>query len=212
MEETVGVVLAAGASERWGGRPKALLEVVGEPALARILRLLERAGILRVRVVLGAHPELVRPAAAGPFVGRVEWIDNPDWALGRTRSIQLGLAGLDERSSPVILWPVDHPMVAATTLPALRAAAEEAPLATWIIPEYRGRGGHPVLLRPEAWRAVFELGPDEPLRALLPRLGPQVLRVPLEDPGVVVNLNTPAEYQSARAEGLPRGEDRWTGS
>jgi len=83
-------------------------------------------------------------------------------------------------------------------------------MAVWVLPEFRGHGGHPVILAPPTRASIFELGPDQPLRDLLPRFGPQVRRVPVEDAGVVANLNTWEEYAAARAAGLPWEDRSWT--
>ena len=205
----VGIVLCAGASERWGGRPKALLDIGGEPALARVVRRLASAGVSEVRVVTGAHDALIR-SGLDPSVARaLRWVVNPTPSRGRTGSIQCALADLPAPTN-VVLWPVDQPLAGDGTLPTLLRALEGDPLAVWVIPEFAGRGGHPVVLAPPALRAIGELRPSAPLRSLLPQLGPQVRRVSVDDPGVVVNLNTPAEYLEAGRAGMLAPERPWT--
>lgn len=207
-----GLVLAAGASRRYGGEPKALLRIGPETAVARIVRLLDLAGTDPIVVVVGAHASEIRTGAGiGPTGRVVRWIDHPDWARGRTGSIQAGLP-LIPPDADLVLWPVDHALVAPGTLPLLLRASEADPTGRWFVPEYRGRGGHPVLLRPPAWSAIPTLAPDRSLRELLGRVAPPPRRIGVEDPGVVVNLNTPAEYLEARRAGLPIGEERWTGT
>lgn len=200
-----GVILSAGASSRWQGEPKALLRIGSETALARIARLMDAAGVGSLRIVVGAHGAAIRTGTPRALRDRVEWLDHPDWERGRTGSVQAGLAGLDT-DDVVVLWPVDQPFVAASTLPRLLTASAEDALATWVLPQYGDHGGHPIVLKPPAWRLVLGLRPDEPLNHLIPRLGPSVLRLRVDDPGAVVNLNTPDDYWTARSEGLPREE------
>jgi molybdenum cofactor cytidylyltransferase len=210
LEHTrVGLILCAGESRRWGGGPKALLRVGPASAIERILGLLRAVGVTSIRVVVGAHSEQIRGALPIAVRSQAEWIEHADWARGRTGSVQRGLTDLAP-DSEVLLWPVDHPFVSPGTVDRLLSVAEQDQIATWLIPEHLGRGGHPVLLKPPAWRAVFSLSPGDSLRKILPYLGPQVLRVPVDDPGVGVNLNTPEEYQRALAAGLPREEATWT--
>jgi molybdenum cofactor cytidylyltransferase len=199
----IALVLSAGASERWGGSPKAFLRVGESGALEHIVRTCRTAGLDEVRLVVGADAGRLTQAAHELDVD-LPITENPDWAEGRTGSIQAGLRDLPP-TAEVLLWPVDQPFARPATVAALIACALSDLLATWIIPEFDARGGHPVLLRPAAWREVFTLGPDQPLRDLIPRLGPQVRRLPVPDPGVVVNLNTPEEYLQAM-ELLRRGE------
>ena len=207
----VGLVLCAGASARWAGRPKALLDVGGETALGRVVRRLRSAGVSEVRVVTGSHDASIRDGVPSELRSSVDWRVNAHPEDGRTGSIQRGLEDLPS-TARVILWPVDQPLARAETLPHLLSVLDEDLLALWVLPEFLGRGGHPVVLAPEAVRAVGRLSPSTPLRTLLPHLGPQVRRVPVDDPGVVVNLNTPAEYYEAGRAGFLVPEGPWTGS
>ena len=197
------VVPAAGASARFHGFPKACLDIGGEPAVRRIVRLALEEGCSPVIVVAGPHePEIRRVLSGEP----VHIVAHPDWASGRTGSIQAGL-GRAPPGEDAILWPVDHPFVDGRTLATLTVARRHDDLALWFIPMYHGEGGHPVLLRAEAIAAVRNLRPSDPLRGLLPHLGAQVRRVAVGDPGVVANTDTPEEYHRH----LEAWRQRWTG-
>jgi len=187
------LVIAAGASRRFGGRPKALLEVDGEPAVRRVLRAARSAGLEDAVIVVGPHGVPIRAALAGD-PARI--VPNDDWELGRTGSIQAGLREI-EADRDVLLWPIDYPFVQANTVRELEGAAHRDPVAAWIMPTFEGRGGHPVWLTPAATRLVPGLTPDASLRLLIPRLGVQVLRVPTTDPWVRIGTDTPDEYEAA---------------
>ncbi len=187
--EPVALILAAGASTRFGGRPKALLSISGEPAVARLVRISREEGFVP-RVVVGLHTSAIRRALQSPLPDIVE---NPEWARGRTGSIQKGLAAMADDAT-ILLWPVDHPFVQAMTLRRLRTAAEHDAMGVWFIPTFEGFGGHPVLLEPAVISRLKELDPAESLRTLLPGFGPQVVRVPVEDPGVRANVDTEEDY------------------
>ena len=197
------VILAAGASERFHGYPKACLRVGREPAVRRIARLAREVGCSPVVVVAGPHaPEISRALDGAP----VRLVTNPTWAEGRTGSLQVGIASVPD-GDDLLVWPVDHPFVDVKSLAALQEAHARDDLAVWFIPMHLGHGGHPVLLRSEATRAVRELRPSEPLRLLVPWLGAQVRRVAVADPGVTENVDTPDDY----ARFAERWEARWTG-
>ncbi|HYK92559.1 MAG TPA: nucleotidyltransferase family protein [Thermoplasmata archaeon] len=185
------VIPAAGASARFHGFPKACLDLDGETAVHRVARLALEEGCSPVVVVTGPHDREIRAAMRG---SPVEVVAHPRWAEGRTGSIQAGLAHVPA-DQDVLIWPVDHPFVDPDSLAALARAAEEDAFALWFTPVFRGDGGHPVLLRQVAADAVRALPPSEPLRSLIPRLGPQVRRVAVADRGVVANSDTPEEYR-----------------
>ncbi len=197
----VALILAAGASSRLGGEPKSLLPVGPERAVERLVRVARESG-WEPTVVVGAHADRVEPVArtAGARVAR-----NDGWALGRTSSVHAGLLAVGT-DRPVLLWPVDHPFVQAKTIFHLANAAERDAMGVWFIPTFEDRGGHPVLLAPPGLGRVMALGPEEPLRHLLPELGPQVVRLPVDDPGVLRNVDTWEEYRAGLAEWAERGD------
>jgi CTP:molybdopterin cytidylyltransferase MocA len=190
-ENPVSLILTAGASSRFSGRPKALLDIAGEPAVVRLVRISQEEGLVP-RVVVGPHSAEVRAALSS---ARPEIVENPNWAQGRTGSIQQGIEDLPDETT-VLLWPVDHPFVQAMTLRRLRTAAEHDTMGAWFIPTFEGFGGHPVLLEPPVLPRLRRLGPALPLRTLIPEFGPQVVRVPVDDPGVRANVDTEQEYLS----------------
>lgn len=201
--EPVAIILAAGASTRLGGRPKALLSIAGEPAVVRLVRISREEGFLP-RVVVGRHTLEIRASLreAHPFI-----VENAEWARGRTGSVQQGLAEVDP-ATPVLVWPVDHPFVQAKTLRRLRTNADHDAMGVWFIPTFDGFGGHPVLLQPPALAQVRSLAPEEPLRTLLPGFGPQVVRVAVNDAGVRANVDTEADYLRFESLAHPREDDQ----
>lgn len=195
------LVLAAGESQRFGGEPKALVEVGPSPAVRRLAEICLGEGYDPVVVVVGPH----RAPIAHRLNGLpVEVVEAERWFEGRTASVQAGLDAIPA-SRDVLFWPVDHPFVLATTVETLESVADRDLLGVWFIPTYAGRGGHPVLWRSAVRTDLFELRPDAPIRALLPEFGPQVRRVEVDDPGVVANIDTPEAYRTARDDWLARG-------
>ncbi len=203
-----GVVVAAGASTRTGARPKALLpHPEGGTALGRVVRTLEAARFSPIVVVLGAHADLLRPEVE---VTSARMVLHTGWARGRTGSVKQGLRQVLDPGATVLLWPVDHPFASIATLRALAAAApggEGPPLRCWVVPVHEGRRGHPVLLGRGAAQEVLHLGDDEPLFRY-PRSHPQdVVEVPVDDPGVLENVDTLEAFERAayrRRRELPR--------
>jgi molybdenum cofactor cytidylyltransferase len=207
--EVAAIVLAAGGSRRLG-RPKALLDFGGLTALEVALRTLREAGVTSGVVVTGEETDVIRRAVdATPFV----WVVNPMPAAGRTGSVIVGLAAL--RAVDVLLWPVDRPLASAETVRALlEARAEEEDAGSGaagvppdapgtrsdaIVPESDGRRGHPFLLRATLRAAVLAAAPDASLREVLKAAGTRRRVVPVEDPGIHFNLDTPEAWEEALA-------------
>ena len=203
-------ITAAGEGRRMGG-PKALLPWGDATILGAILRTLSRARLDGPpAVVVGAHAaSVVREAARWS----ARCLLNERYAAGRFTSIQTAaswaLEGHDA-SGPeraLLLWPVDCPGVRGATVRALLALASRAPEEN-LVPVFRGRGGHPIVLCPRFLKAIVQAPPDSNLRDLLAS-GPVPRRpVEVDDPAILHNLNTREDYESAaHAPGLNTRED-----
>jgi molybdenum cofactor cytidylyltransferase len=177
------VILAAGASTRMG-HPKALTRLGDETALERIVR---AAVGMRIVVVLGEHHDIIRRAL--PALD-VRWIRNPAPEMGRTGSLQRGLAAT--RSARVLVLPVDHPLVRPDTMQLLARRPE-----AWVLPTHGGRGGHPLKLGEMGVAAVMSAPPNTPLRDIPRMVGMEVTRVEVDDAGVLANLDTPQDVGKA---------------
>ena len=95
------------------------------------------------------------------------------------------------------MQPGDHPQVAPDTIAALLEAwADHRELA--VMPEHDGRGGHPVLVPPTLASMVGEWMGTGGLRRFWREHPECCLRVPVDDPGVVQDLDTPEAYEQAR--------------
>lgn len=202
-----GVVLAAGESRRFGEPPKALAEVEGRPAVARLVDVLVEAGLDPVGVVVGAHCDRVVPVVerAGATA-----IVHAAWAEGRTGSIQAGIAWAHDADA-IVLAPVDHPFVLARTVATLADAARRDRVSVWAQPTFGGASGHPVVIKAALFRAIADLGPDDPLNRIPRQLGVGLLKMPTRDPGVWLGTDSPEEYAKSRAVFRRLEEERWTG-
>lgn len=189
------VILAAGASSRMGA-VKALLPIDGETLLARILRLARVGGAQRLIVALGP-PHGEQLAATLPSVVEVAWNDDP--SRGMLSSVQAALRVLAAASGRgALLWPVDVPFVTAATVQRLLSSD----LTRLTAPCYDGRGGHPLWLPAALYPEVLALPTSASLRTL--RESHPLLRIPVEDPGVLRDLDTPADFTRALTELGPR--------
>ena len=188
------ILLAGGASSRMG-MPKGLVPVNGKPWLTLQLERLNNASLSPIVLVLGHQKELYLEAAPWKDFD-IQLSENPRPELGPFSSLQVGLKNLPpDRSS--FLLPVDVPAPEPSVFTSLlERASESHPLAA--IPTYQGRRGHPVWLAGallndlrlrDAQRRESRL--DFILRSLPSE---QVLTVPVQDPRVIMNLNTPQDF------------------
>ena len=190
MDPVPAVILAAGGSTRMG-RTKALLPLPGGgTALARVVAACRGGGCAEVLVVAGADADAVSSAARAAGARPVE---NGAWARGRSTSVKAALPHLPPGSRALLLFPVDHPLAGAAAVAALLAAWRADPAAEVVLPVHGGRRGHPVLFAARTFPEIAVLGDDEPLHAVVHRPGRRVLEVPVEDDGVLRNIDRPED-------------------
>lgn len=144
------IVLAAGASSRYGVEPPKQQEL-----LPRVLDALARSAVDDVLVVAGAH--------AVDSTARVVACD--DWERGPGASLRCGLSALGEEVEAAVVVLADGP--------DLDPRAVDRVLESWreldgsvVAAAYGGVRLHPVLLARAAWARI----PDEGARGLDARL------------------------------------------
>ena len=192
------MLLAAGESRRMG-RPKALLSWRGTTLLAHQLDALLAGGADRVVVVLGHRPEDLQPIVRER--SGVTGVINPAYAQGKTTSIKAGLSALGSpEPGTILLLNVDQPRSPDTIRQLLRHHVESKGLIT--IPTYAGKGGHPIAvdsaLLPELQCISEEtLGIKSVVRAHQDA----TFRVEMAIAEVLLDLNTPEEYEEALHSG-----------
>ncbi|MDO8532918.1 MAG: nucleotidyltransferase family protein [Dehalococcoidia bacterium] len=193
MAAVAALLLAAGESRRMGAA-KALLRWKGTFLLQYQIRQLLQAGVSEIIVVLGHDADRLLPEVQnGP---EVTVVVNPDYRQGRTTSIKAGLRRLSPACAGIMVLAVDQPR-RADILRRLVEEFEQRPSAI-VAPEYQGRGGHPAIFARsllDEMRAITEA--KQGLREVTQRHRAELRLVPFETPEVLLDINTPQEYQDA---------------
>jgi len=190
------IVLAAGSSTRMG-TIKALVPVGGEAMLSRVLSILASSRVDEIVVVLGHSAELVQQTI--PLDG-VKIAINDDYQSGMASSIRTGLANLSANADAALIVLADQPFLRAQTIDSLieqyRSKRPEI-----IVPTYNGFRGNPVLLDRSAFAEVASLSGDVGCRAIFGTHTHGIMKVPVQDIGVLIDLDTTAEVERFRRLG-----------
>jgi molybdenum cofactor cytidylyltransferase len=186
------LILGAGRSSRLGGL-KPLLPLGGQTIIERVIRLFQGVGIGQIVVVLGHEAELIR-SRIEPF--GVDPVINTRCAEGMFSSVQAGVDRLDRSCRAFFILPADIPFVRPETLRNLLEVFGKGD-ADLCRPSYRGRFGHPPLISVALVSAIRDFGGTGGLRALLARYGDRTKDVPVEDPGIMTDIDTCDDYQAA---------------
>lgn len=193
---TVAVLPAAGASRRMG-RPKLLLPFNGGPLVAGVVNALLGGGVEEIVLVTAPEDEDLRGWARR---SGIESAVNPDPERGMLSSILEGIGALGgatelaRRGAILLVSPADLPNLQMETVLELLQRMREsgAPIAE---PIFRGKRGHPLAIAPRLIPEIETLDLDVGLRQLRNRHEAELLEVPVEDAGVVQDVDTPEEYE-----------------
>jgi molybdenum cofactor cytidylyltransferase len=189
------------------GRPKLALPLGERTVIETVVAALRDGGVNRVLVVVGPHvPELVPLAeAAGADVLALA---GPTADMRET--VVRGLERIEERYAPRphdgwLLAPADHVGFTAGDVRRLLAAGDAA--CSVVVPVHGGRRGHPVLLRWHHAAGVRALSPGEGINAYLRRAAKVTLELPVDQPGILDDIDTPEDY-ARLSDTAPRSTPR----
>lgn len=182
------------------GTPKAGLPYDGGTFLARVVGTLRAGGVGDVVIVSGSAHEAVLGAL--PVADPARVLRNPQPERGQLSSLKVGLAALRERATPpaaAVVALVDHPAVLADTVARLVDAWRQPPtvgVATApaiVVPTCGGRRGHPVLFAAGVWDELLATPDALGARAVVHADPARVHEVAVDDPGIRVDVDTPAD-------------------
>src|SRR5438552_3260556 len=206
-----GVILAAGESTRMG-RDKALLPwgsphpsnttkggapsplVASGTLLSAAIHALSQFCEM-VIVVGGNNEQTLRPVV---YSGGASLVRNPIPELGQFSSLQTGLRGLLNRGrDSAMITLVDRPPPGPGTLHSLLETFSGRPHGVWaVVPEYQGNHGHPILIGREMMEAFLRAPASANARGIEHANQQRIAYVPVDDPLVIANVDTPEDYAS----------------
>jgi molybdenum cofactor cytidylyltransferase len=191
-----GVILAAGASSRMG-RDKALLPWRDGTFLSATIRALQPATEL-VIVVAGANAPSLEPIvdAHAAFL-----LVNPHPEQGQFSSLQVGLREVLNRGrDAAVVTLVDRPPAEGEAIEYLKSVFLSSDEQTWaVVPEYQGKHGHPIVIGREMIEAFLRAPVTSSAREVEHANQAHIRYVPVSDPLVTANVDTPEDFEKLRA-------------
>lgn len=178
-----GILLAAGAGSRFGGRKLLHLLPDGTPIGVAALRNLIQA-VPRVIVVVRAGDRELASCLAREGVRILECADAAD---GMGHSLAAAVRAEADAGGWIVALG-DMPRVSVRTIESVIAALDAG--ARIAVPVYQGERGHPVGFAASCREELLALRGDAGARNVLQRNADDVVRVEVDDPGILQDVDT----------------------
>jgi molybdenum cofactor cytidylyltransferase len=191
MPETCAIILAAGESSRMGTN-KLLLPFNGSPIIGIVIDNIMQSGVDHILVVLGAfRDEMITVIGKLP----VAYCYNPRYKKGMLTSVQCGFKNMPETTDAAVIFLGDQPMIPGHVIRQIIRSYTQ-PGKGILVPVYKGKRGHPILIDRKYDDAIKKLDPAEGLRTLLVQFNEDVQEVIVEMPGILRDIDTVEDYRN----------------
>ena len=147
----------------------------------------------KVMVVLGSDSdEITRTIGQKP----VEICINPQPEKGMLSSVLCGFKAIPEEATAALVYLGDQPNIPPVITNKILEAYNED-LHGIVIPVYNHRRGHPLLVDLKYRRDIYKLDLEQGLRSLMHLFPEDVLEVEVDEPGILVDIDTREDYSNA---------------
>ena len=197
MARIAAVLLAAGASRRFGEANKLLADIGGDPLIRRVARVLVESGFAEIIAVTGGDSQSCSAALQGL---PVRFVHNEVWEVGMGGSIAAGIRALAHEIDGAFIVPGDMPFLSAAVLRQLVAEFERSGSEKIVFPATpEGDQRNPVLWPRRYFPQLTALQGTEGAKRLLQYAGAETIRVIVDDPIEFSDVDTQADLEAARA-------------
>lgn len=192
MGNSWAVILAAGSSRRMGSQ-KLLLPFGQNTIIGTVIDNVLNSSVDHVMVVLGANQEKILDT-----IGNlpVQFCHNKEHEKGMLSSVICGIRALPQEAVAALIFLGDQPGIPPkVTNSVIDAYMEE--LVGIVIPVHNHRRGHPLLVDMKYRKEIEHLDLEEGLRALRHHFPDDVMEVEVDEPGILVDIDTREDYNNA---------------
>jgi molybdenum cofactor cytidylyltransferase len=190
-------ILAAGASSRMG-EPKLLLPWGATSIIGHLLSTWQSVGADQIAVVCAPHPHPLHHELDRLGVPASARIINPSPERGMFSSVRCaaGWAGWNGDLTHIAFLLGDQPQISRSTIGSVLDHAVSHPEKI-CQPAFHGRPKHPVIFPRDMFLKVAATT-SETLRDFLENYGPSRSFKEIPDDSLLIDLDSPADYKSAR--------------
>jgi molybdenum cofactor cytidylyltransferase len=189
------VILGAGESKRME-EPKLLLSYGEKTMIETVIEKTLDSRVDKTVVVLGSEWRKIRRIIKAC---NVQIAVNSRFREGMLSSIQRGISELPRSCQAAIIVLADQPGLSARVIDSLIEAYSWGKKGL-VVPVYRKKRGHPLLIDLKYRQEIEKLDPHIGLRQLLQKHPRDILEVKVSSPAVLSDIDTVQDYKRALAQ------------
>ncbi len=202
MKQIIGaIILAAGRSIRMG-KPKLLLPWKETIVLDAVLQLALGAGLDPIVIVTGAFDEPISDWISR-YAGKISKVHNPEFEnFEMFYSLKMGILSLSDHCDAVMIFLGDQPQVQPQCIGQIIRSFEKngSPI---IIPSYRMRRGHPILVRKDLFQPILDSANDSNLHEFLASFRDKIDYVTVNSNSILEDIDSPEDYERIKKKFTP---------
>jgi molybdenum cofactor cytidylyltransferase len=190
---TAGIILAAGASTRFG-EPKQLLRLKDKCLLEWVLDAALNSMLSRVVLVLGyAHQKILEALPEKLQHTRLGIEINPHYQKGQSQSLRVGLSKVLNTFPAVMFLLADQPLIDAATINCLlnKFWSSQKDIC---VPTFRGKRGNPSIFSQKFYKHIMKIKGDIGARQIIKTHPERVLEIEIKNPLLFSDVDTPEDF------------------
>lgn len=190
MNKFASIILAAGESKRMGF-PKMLMAFHGTTMIETVIANVAESKVDYIMIVLGANKETLVEKIRNMSV---KYCYNDNYKEGMLSSVQCGFRNLPSDHKAVLVFQGDQPLITPMAINTVIDAYLSSGKGI-VIPVYKEKRGHPLLIDIKYREEVEKLNPSEGLHSLSYKFAKDVLEVDTNESGILRDFDTYEEYK-----------------
>jgi molybdenum cofactor cytidylyltransferase len=197
MAEIGAILLAAGASQRFGADNKLLAHIGGKPLISSVAEEIVHSGA-EVVVVTGCDHLGIEKALEGL---PLRFAHNLSWTRGMGSSIAVGVRALGPQALGAFIVPGDMPFLTSALLKDLMATFNETRGASIVYPTtLAGEQRNPVLWPRPFFPLLASLSGSGGAKQLLATAVDSQKQIPVVDESAFADIDLPADLETGRSQ------------
>jgi len=193
--QTAGVILAAGASIRFG-QPKQLVKLRDKYLVEWVLDAALKSRLQTVVLVLGhEHQKIIKAVGTQGRHPKLEVVINHHYHEGQSTSLKTGLTCVKQAFSAVMYLLADQPMINSNTIDLLLDQFHDSDKDI-CVPVFEGQRGNPTIFKRSIYKEIMMIDGDIGARSIIGKKAERVLYAEIKDPLCFFDIDSPEDLKN----------------